>query len=53
MAKLTKSFSGVPDGEIYPIAYSAGDECPPELVAAATELGALEASKKAPVKGKD
>lgn len=42
MAKLTKAFQGVPEGEIYPVEYAAGDECPPELEAAALVLGALE-----------
>lgn len=40
--KFTKPFAGVPDGKIYPVEYQAGDECPPELEAAAHELGALE-----------
>ena len=39
--QLVKPFLGVPDGEIYPIQYQPGDECPPELEAAATELGAF------------
>ncbi len=41
MAKLTKAFRGVPDGEIYPIQYQPGDECPPELEAGARASGAL------------
>ena len=41
--KLTKPFRGVPDGEIYPVQYQAGDECPPELEAAAIALGAAGA----------
>lgn len=45
MAKLTKAFQGVPDGEIYPKQFEAGEECPPELEAAALALGALEAKK--------
>lgn len=50
MAKLIKPFRGVPNGEIYPKQYEAGDECPQELEAGAAELGALEDSeeKKAP-----
>lgn len=40
--KLTKTFKGVPDGEIYPVEYNPGDECPPGLEAAAIELGAAE-----------
>ncbi len=41
MAKLTKAFRGVPVGEIYPIQYQPGDECPPELEAGARASGAL------------
>lgn len=41
MAKLTKSFRGVPAGEIYPVQYKPGDECPPELEDAARSLGAI------------
>lgn len=48
MAKFSKPFEGVPDGEIYPITYQAGDECPAELESAAESLGALTASKKKP-----
>ena len=48
MAKLTKPFRGVPNGEIYPIEYEAGDECPPELEAGALSLGALTEGKKEP-----
>lgn len=51
MAKFTKPFRGVPDGEIYPIEYKPGDECPKELESAAKSLGALAADK--PVKGKE
>lgn len=49
MAKLTKAFEGVPKGLIYPVQFEAGDDCPPELEAAAMSLGALEqaAPKKA------
>lgn len=46
MAKLIKAFRGVPDGEIYPVGYAVGDECPKELEAAAMELGALKSTKK-------
>lgn len=41
--KLKKAFVGVKDSEIYPTEFAAGDECPPELEAAALELGALDA----------
>ncbi|PRC93082.1 hypothetical protein [Solimicrobium silvestre] len=53
--KLTKPFLGVPDGQIYPVEYQAGDECPPELIEAAKSLGAIEdkveAKPKTNVKG--
>jgi len=39
--QLTKPFQGVPNGEIYPVNYQPGDECPPELESAATDLGAF------------
>jgi hypothetical protein len=52
MPKLTRPFHGVKDGEIYPTEFAPGDECPPELQAAAESLGALEQIKK-PTKGKD
>ena len=41
MAAFTKAFFGVPDGEIYPVEYQPGEECPPELEAGAVALGAL------------
>lgn len=44
MAKLTKSFKGVPEGEIYPRAFEAGDDCPIELEAGAIACGALDAA---------
>lgn len=40
--QFTKPFRGVPDGQIYPVDYEPGDECPPELEASATALGAFE-----------
>ncbi|MBB5875889.1 hypothetical protein [Xanthomonas sp. 3498] len=43
MTKLIKPFRGVPDGQIYPVEFAAGDECPPELEAGALEVGAIEA----------
>lgn len=45
MPKFIKPFRGVPDGEIYPKQFEAGDECPSELEAGARELGALEGSE--------
>lgn len=41
MAKFIKHFRGVPEGEIYPVQFVAGDECPPELEAGALSVGAL------------
>lgn len=46
MPKLTKPFQGVKEGEIYPTDFAPGDECPPELQAAAESLGALGQPKK-------
>jgi hypothetical protein len=51
--KLAKQFQGVPIGKIYPVQYQPGDECPPELEAAAAELGVLDADAPAPVDGGD
>lgn len=48
MAKFRKAFAGVPAGEIYPVEYAKGEECPPELLDAAIELGAVRAPKPAP-----
>ena len=45
MPKFIKPFRGVPDGEIYPKQFEAGEECPSELEAGARELGALEGSE--------
>lgn len=45
--KATKTFKGVKDGEIYPTEFAPGDEIPPELEAAAIELGAAEQKKPA------
>lgn len=52
MPTFKKQFTGVPNGEIYPKAYEAGDECPPELVAGAQSLDALdgEGSGSAPTR---
>lgn len=41
MAKFIKPFHGVPEGEIYPVQFVAGDDCPPELEAGALSVGAL------------
>lgn len=52
--KLAKKFKGVPDGFIYPVVYGAGEDCPEELLAAATAAGALAIPdvKDSPKKGK-
>lgn len=41
MEKFIKPFRGVPEGEIYPVQFVAGDDCPPELEAGALSVGAL------------
>lgn len=41
MARFIKPFRGVPEGEIYPVQFVAGDDCPPELEAGALSVGAL------------
>jgi hypothetical protein len=48
--KFTKPFRGVPDGQIYPVNYQAGDECPSELLASAVELDAVEQEAAEPKK---
>lgn len=40
--KASKPFKGVKDGDIYPTEFKPGDDIPPELEAAALELGAAE-----------
>jgi len=44
--KLIKPFRGVPNGEIYPVDYKPGDECPVELLDAAIHFGAVETAKE-------
>ena len=44
--KFIKPFYGCRDGEIYPTNFEQGEDCPPELEAAAIELGAVEAKKE-------
>ena len=48
--KFAKTFKGVPDGEIYPVEYQPGDECPPELESAARECEVLEDAPAAKAK---
>lgn len=45
MAKFTKPFLGVPDGEIYPVQYEKGDEVSAELLEAAKEAGCVNGKK--------
>lgn len=52
--KFRKSgFLGVPNGEIYPREFAKGEECPPELEAAAIEVGAVRPPKAEPEGGGD
>lgn len=44
--KFIKAFKGVPSGEIYPVEYQPGDECPEELEDGAAALGAIEAGQR-------
>ncbi|MBW0450848.1 hypothetical protein [Paraburkholderia phenoliruptrix] len=46
MPKFIKPFRGVPEGEIYPKQFEAGDECPPELEDGARAMKALEKPSK-------
>ncbi|MBH1384617.1 hypothetical protein I5T81_07600 [Stenotrophomonas maltophilia] len=48
MAKFIKPFRGVPEGEIYPVQFVVGDDCPPELEAGALSVGALSLIANAP-----
>ena len=43
--KFAKPFRGVKAGEIYPVDFVPGDDCPPELEEAARACGVLEAPK--------
>lgn len=45
--KFCKPFSGCKAGDVYPTAFAPGDECPPELEAAALSVGAVERQTKA------
>lgn len=46
--KLTKTIRGVPEGEIYPVVYVAGEDCPSWLLPAARDLGAVEETSDDP-----
>ena len=50
--KFSKPFLGVKNGDVYPTEFRPGDECPAELIEAATELGALEKATKSAAKVK-
>lgn len=43
--KFIKPFSGATGGSAYPTDFKVGDDCPDDLVKAATAAGAAEASK--------
>lgn len=43
--KFNKPFRGVPKGAIYPVEYQPGDECPPELEAAAVACDVVDKPK--------
>ena len=47
---LKQNFWGVPSGEIYPVQYEAGTECPAEFLDAARSINALQTKdiKQAP-----
>lgn len=46
--KLIKTIRGVPEGEIYPVEYAAGEDCPSWLLPAARDLGAVEEANDDP-----
>lgn len=50
--KFSKAFTGCADGDIYPRDFAVGDECPPELEAAAIVLESVDAKAK-PTKAAD
>lgn len=45
--KLLKNFDAVPDGEIYPRTFPAGEECPSELLPQAIALGLVDEAEAA------
>ena len=53
MAKFSKPFKGVKDGDIYPTQFDKGDNCPPELEDAAKSVGALATDKQPVDKSQD
>jgi hypothetical protein len=51
MPKFIKDFEGVANGEVYPRAFKPGDDCPPELEAAAIQAESIAPAPK-PAKAK-
>jgi hypothetical protein len=52
MKKLNADLLGVRVGDVYPTLIAAGEDCPPELEAAAQALGILDEADAAPEKAK-
>lgn len=50
MPKFSKPFRGVKSGDVYPVEFAPGDDCPPELLDAARVCGVLADEPKARVK---
>ncbi|WP_159990820.1 hypothetical protein [Pelistega ratti] len=46
MKFIKDGFIGAPNGSIYPIVFSAGEECPEELLLAAVEKGFIDQGKQ-------
>lgn len=46
MKFIKDGFRGAPNGHVYALVYSKGDECPKELELAAMEQGFLKENKK-------
>lgn len=51
--KFVKPFYGCKKGEIYPTRFEVGDECPPELEAAARSVGAIAVKAEPKRKAQD
>ncbi len=45
--KLNADFYAVPEGEVYPRTFKAGEECPASLQSAARQLGLIQAEHPA------
>ena len=48
MAKVTKAFKGVPDGDVYPVEFNEGDEVTGGLAEAMVAAGYAVEAKEAP-----